>query len=122
MAMLDADGVPYSFGEWGAQGDRSVQDAAAEALIAKGLSANMVRFEAGTVLAGQSGMEHMASFDYAYKLAPVRDPAPREYPRISSLSVTSRFLILIFPSSYRLPCFGWLTGAMLREDGPSGWP
>lgn len=73
MAMLDADGVPYSFGEWDAQADQAAQDSAAEALIAEGLSANMVRFEAGTVLAGQGGMEHMASFNYAYKLTPVRD-------------------------------------------------
>ena len=73
MAMFDADGVPYSFGEWDAQESEAEQSAAVEALIAKGLSANMVRFEAGTVLNGQGGMEHMASFNYAYKLGPVRD-------------------------------------------------
>lgn len=73
MAMFDADGVPYSFGEWDAQDDQAAQDAAAEALIAEGLSANMVRFETGTVLKGQGRMEHMASFNHAYKLGPIRD-------------------------------------------------
>ena len=34
----------------------------------------MIRFETGTVFkAGQTGMEHMASFNYAYKLTSVRD-------------------------------------------------
>jgi len=33
----------------------------------------MIRFETGTVLNGGSGMEHMASFNYAYKLEAVRD-------------------------------------------------
>ena len=34
---------------------------------------NMIRFEAGSVLNGAGRMEHMASFNYAYKLAAVRD-------------------------------------------------
>ena len=34
----------------------------------------MIRFETGTVFKeGQTGMEHMASFNYAYKLTAVRD-------------------------------------------------
>ncbi len=34
----------------------------------------MIRFETGTVCKeGQTGMEHMASFNYAYKLETVRD-------------------------------------------------
>ena len=43
------------------------------ALTAESLDANMIRFETGTVLNGGSGMEHMASFNYAYKLEAVRD-------------------------------------------------
>ena len=40
----------------------------------KGCNINFIVWEKGAVLpeSGQ-GMEHMASFDYAYKLAPVRD-------------------------------------------------
>ena len=39
-----------------------------------GLSWSMIRFETGTVFRdGQSGMEHMASFNYAYQLTAVRD-------------------------------------------------
>ena len=45
-----------------------------DALLAEGLGANMIRFETGTVFKeGQTGMEHMASFNYAYKLTAVRD-------------------------------------------------
>ena len=34
----------------------------------------MVRFETGTVFKeGESGMEHMASFNYGYRLSAVRD-------------------------------------------------
>ena len=43
-------------------------------LLAEGLNANMIRFETGTVFKeGESGMEHMASFNYGYKLTAVRD-------------------------------------------------
>lgn len=72
MAMFDQDGVPYSYGSWDAQEDNDTQNSNVVALTAEGLDANMIRFEAGTVLNG-SGMEHMASFNYAYKLAAVRD-------------------------------------------------
>lgn len=34
----------------------------------------MIRFETGTVFKdGETGMEHMASFNYAYKISEVRD-------------------------------------------------
>ena len=42
-------------------------------MIAEGNTANMIRFETGSVLNGEGGMEHMASFNYAYKLSTVRD-------------------------------------------------
>ena len=74
MAMFDADGVSYSYGEWNAQNSYDEQTSAVNALIAEGNSANMIRFEAGTVFKdGESGMEHMVSFNYAYKLNAVRD-------------------------------------------------
>ena len=46
----------------------------AEELIAKGGNINFIRWEAGSVLPESGkGMEHMASFDYGYKIAAVRD-------------------------------------------------
>ena len=42
-------------------------------MISEGNSANFIRFETGSVLNGGQGMEHMASFNYAYKIAAVRD-------------------------------------------------
>ncbi len=73
MDMFDADSAIYSYGEWNAQEDLEEQNARAEALISEGNNANMIRFETGTVLTGQTTMEHMASFNYAYQLDAVRD-------------------------------------------------
>ena len=74
MAMFEKDGIAYSYGTWSAQDSAETQDAAVEALLSEGLDANMIRFETGTVFKeGQTGMEHMASFNYAYKLTAVRD-------------------------------------------------
>ena len=74
MAMFDADGIPYSYGTWNAQNSDEEQIAAVEALIQQGQNANMVRFETGSVFKeDESGMEHMASFNYGYKLSAARD-------------------------------------------------
>ena len=73
MAMLDGDGIPYSYGVWDAQDSAEEQDAAVRSLLEQGQPANMIRFETGTVLGGGTGMEHMASFNYGYKLSAVRD-------------------------------------------------
>ena len=73
MAMFDADGVKYTYNEWNAQLGDEEQAALTNALINEGLNANMIRFETGTVLNGGTGMEHMASFNYGYKLSSVRD-------------------------------------------------
>lgn len=74
MAMFDQDGVPYSFGTWNAQDGEEEQAAAAGQLLSLGFDANMVRFETGTVFKeGESGTEHMASFNYGYRLTAVRD-------------------------------------------------
>ena len=71
--MFDADGISYSYGTWSAQDTEDEQSTAAEALIAMGYDANMIRFETGTVLKDGEGMEHNASFNYGYKIPAVRD-------------------------------------------------
>ena len=74
MEMLDADDIPYAYGTWNAQDSDEAQVAAVNELLAQGLPINMVRFETGSVFKeGESGMEHMASFNYGYKLSAVRD-------------------------------------------------
>lgn len=74
MAMLDADSVPYTYGMWNAQNSDEEQTKAVEELLAQGLPINMIRFESGSVFReGESGMEHMASFNYGYRLTAVRD-------------------------------------------------
>lgn len=72
-AMFDEDNVGYSYGTWNAQNSQEEQNAAAEELIAQGYDANMIRFEAGSVLTEGSGIEHNASFVYGYKISAVRD-------------------------------------------------
>ena len=74
MAMLDEDEVPYSYAEgWDAQASAEELSALVEKELSEGNTINVARWETGTVLNGGSGMEHMASFDYAYKLEAVRD-------------------------------------------------
>lgn len=75
IEMFDANGVKYSYGEWSAQLDGETQIANAQALLDEGYPANFIRFETGTVSPGNSGFaaEHMASFNFAYKLDSVRD-------------------------------------------------
>ena len=59
---------------WSAKLPPAEQERLAEDLIAKGGNINFICFEKGSVLpeSGQ-GMEHMASFDFGYKIAAVRD-------------------------------------------------
>lgn len=74
MQMFDEAGAAYTYDTWNAQDSQEEQDQAVAAMLEKGTSANMIRFETGSVLKdGQSGMEHMASFNYGYKLTAVRD-------------------------------------------------
>lgn len=73
MAMFDADGVSYSYGSWSAQLPESEQSEAAAELIELNRDANMIRFEAGTVLNDGKGQEHMSSFNYGYRIESVRD-------------------------------------------------
>lgn len=73
MALFDQDQVPYSYQSWDAQEDADAQNDLVQAMIDEGNQANMIRFETGTVLNGEGGMEHMASFNYAYKISALRD-------------------------------------------------
>ena len=72
--LFENQGVEIHSATWSAKLPQTEQDSLAQALINKGGNINFIVWEKGTVLpeSGQ-GMEHMASFDYAYKLAPVRD-------------------------------------------------
>lgn len=66
--------VRYSYDTWSAKDAAEAQDAAVAVPLAEGLDDIMIRFETGTVFkAGQSGVEHMASFNCACKLTAVRD-------------------------------------------------
>ncbi|MBQ7371521.1 MAG: prolyl oligopeptidase family serine peptidase [Blautia sp.] len=73
-AMLDNLGVSYAQAEgWDAQAEAEDLAGLCEELFSEGESINFITWEAGTVLNGSNGSEHMASFDYAYKLSAVRD-------------------------------------------------
>lgn len=71
--MLESAGVACSYGEWNAQDTEEEQNTAANALISQGHDANMIRFEAGSVITNEAVMEHNASFNYGYKISAVRD-------------------------------------------------
>ena len=59
---------------WSAKLPSSEQEKLAEELIARGSNINFIKWEAGSVLPETGrAMEHMASFDYGYKIAAVRD-------------------------------------------------
>jgi len=78
MEVFDGDGAAYSHAEWSAQDDADTQNAAVEALLAGGNSANFITFTLGSTTTdgstgGSGAGEHMTSFDYAYKLEAVRD-------------------------------------------------
>ena len=73
-AMFDELGVSYAEDSgWDAQADAETLAGLCGDLFARGESLNFITWEAGTVLNGSGGSEHMASFDYAYKLTAVRD-------------------------------------------------
>lgn len=73
MEMFDADGTAYTYGEWNCKD--TDQNEKAQELIAEGLSANMIRFEAEFTddSGNQQSLTHMLSFNYAYKIEAVRD-------------------------------------------------
>lgn len=68
------DGVQYTFASWSARLPETRQSELAAAMLEKGAPVNLFQFESGTVLPEDGkGSEHMYSFDYAYKIAAVRD-------------------------------------------------
>ena len=72
--LLDTLGTKYSQASgWNAQADENELSASCEQLFAEGNAINFITWESGTVLNGENGSEHMASFDYAYKQERVRD-------------------------------------------------
>ena len=72
--VLQENGARVDSASWSAKLPAEEQERLAEELIARGSDINFIRWETGSVLpASGKGMEHMASFDYGYKLAAVRD-------------------------------------------------
>lgn len=75
--LEDNDGV-VECAEWSARLPQREQDSLAQAVIDKGCNNNMITFTLGTTLpegtkSSSRAGEHMTSFDFAYKLTPVRD-------------------------------------------------
>lgn len=67
-------GIKYEYATWSAKLPQQEQDALATSLLSKGAPVNIINFTPKSVLPDDGkGSEHMYSFDYAYKLTPVRD-------------------------------------------------
>lgn len=67
-------GIKYEYEEWSAKLPQEEQDRLASEELAKGAPINIINFTSKTVLpADGKGSEHMYSFDYAYRLTPVRE-------------------------------------------------
>ncbi len=74
--LLNTNGVKFGSVEFSAKLPQAEQDKKVEDLIKEGYSINFVQFTPKTVTpegVTRGGSEHMYSFDYAYKLKPVRD-------------------------------------------------
>ena len=71
---VTADGRRYAFDERSAKLPQAEQDSLASALLAEGAPVNSRNFSPKSVLPDDGkGSEHMYSFDYAYRLTPVRE-------------------------------------------------
>ena len=72
--VLKANDGRVDSASWSAKLPGEEQERLAEELIARGGNINFIKWEAGSVLPETGrAMEHMASFDYGYKIAAVRD-------------------------------------------------
>lgn len=72
--VLKANGAHIDSASWSAKLPAEEQERLAEELIARGGNINFITWEAGSVLPETGrAMEHMASFDYGYRIAAVRD-------------------------------------------------
>lgn len=68
------EGVQYTYAEWSAKLPETTQNDLARTMLEKGAPVNIFVFEPKTVLPESGeGSEHMYSFDYAYRIATVRD-------------------------------------------------
>lgn len=68
-----AQDIEYEFAEWSARLPQAEQDSLASAMLARGAAINLIDFTPKSVLPEDGkGSEHMYSFDYAYRLTPVR--------------------------------------------------
>lgn len=73
-AAAEKVGVQYTFSEWSAKLPEQRQSELAATMLEKGAPVNIFEFETGSVLPeGVKGMDHMYSFDYAYKIPSVRE-------------------------------------------------
>ncbi len=73
-AVLARQGALWTKGGWSAKLPADVQNDSVKALIGEGGSIHFISFAKGSVLSETGhGMEHMASFDFAYRLGAVRD-------------------------------------------------
>lgn len=67
-------GVGYAFSAWSAQLPEKEQSDQAKVMLDKGNPVNIFQFEPKSVFSpGQSGSEHLMSFDKAYQITSVRD-------------------------------------------------
>ena len=72
--VLKENNARVDSASWSAKLPASEQEKLTKELIARGGNINFIKWEAGSVLPESGkGMEHMASFDYGYKIAAVRD-------------------------------------------------
>ena len=72
--VLKANDARVDSASWSAKLPVEEQERLAEELIARGGNINFIKWETGSVLPETGrAMEHMASFDYGYKIAAVRD-------------------------------------------------
>ncbi len=72
--VLKENNARVDSASWSAKLPSQEQEQLAEQLIARGGNINFIRWEAGSVLPDTGrAMEHMASFDYGYQIAAVRD-------------------------------------------------
>lgn len=67
-------GIEYEYTDFSAKLPQSEQDSLAREVLAKGAPITIINFTSKSVLpADGKGSEHMYSFDYAYRLTPVRE-------------------------------------------------
>lgn len=78
--LLSEQGSPFGHAQWSARLPEEDQDSLASKLLSEGYQRNFILFEGNTVLTEQQSSEpigpgevHMASFNYAYRLSPVRE-------------------------------------------------